>query len=748
MATAESPRVNSPPPPVSDDAPLPSGAPDVHVASDTSTASQPEHDATDQSAEPVARAADYWARLDKLIRNLEDRVERTNGIENHYNEYVEQVDEGSQEADSDSQQNDDADSSGGEGNAGLSPPFIPGVRYCNYHQFMNRYPDERAHAIEVLRAGNDIGKQTADEWVLRWERQVDGYYSSDRPVARRRGNNWAEDGIQRVRIRSVELTQVLGDVTNHAWGTKPVMFLRPFRYMIHFHQRFKDRLAQMEEEAAREGGSGQALEEMRCYVKFAEEEIVPLYYKFTDHDFDRPAKIRHHDLWYLFRPGELIYVPRDTLATNFATNSAQGLESMTSSAGNTRRAALQTLWKIAYAWPKHGSNFPDEETSGEDLQISAYYYDYDGSMYACVPFKDTFNIPWFEGEKDIRDLEFYPIRFARDWQGVLAEGRLWGERFTEYIETRHMFYSGWTVTQHPPGHNISSRDGNEDVVPIPEHIESDIIVDFQEVFNNCPGWKLVFFDDTVPGEGEYDTFFNVRDNVITWNDHQKRDYVVNESDTVVSEDKIHNLEHVALLSKDPFMRAKTSTSKPKPEGDDLALLPRRLFAYAIRDRKFVLVDLRYIKPVHKQSDVLDKLEIRADYKRNILALVRSTFRNKDLDKDGLLGTQDLIRGKGKGVVILLHGAPGVGKTATAEAVAQTFGRPLFPITCGDLGFAPDTVESSLSEIFRLAHLWNCVLLFDEADVFLTARSPTDIKRNALVSGGCFPPYFLLFSSSF
>lgn len=68
--------------------------------------------------------------------------------------------------------------------------------------------------------------------------------------------------------------------------------------------------------------------------------------------------------------------------------------------------------------------------------------------------------------------------------------------------------------------------------------------------------------------------------------------------------------------------------------------------------------------------------------------------------------QDLIRGKGRGLVILLHGAPGVGKTATAEAVALWHKKPLFVITCGDLGFTPQGVESSLGEIFRLANLWD------------------------------------------
>lgn len=36
--------------------------------------------------------------------------------------------------------------------------------------------------------------------------------------------------------------------------------------------------------------------------------------------------------------------------------------------------------------------------------------------------------------------------------------------------------------------------------------------------------------------------------------------------------------------------------------------------------------------------------------------------------------------------------------------------------------------------FSLANRWGCILLLDEADVFLAARSPTDFTRNGLVAG--------------
>ena len=55
-------------------------------------------------------------------------------------------------------------------------------------------------------------------------------------------------------------------------------------------------------------------------------------------------------------------------------------------------------------------------------------------------------------------------------------------------------------------------------------------------------------------------------------------------------------------------------------------------------------------------------------------------------------TQDIIDGKGQGLLILLHGGPGTGKTLTAESIAEVQERPLYRVTCGDIGIEPREVE--------------------------------------------------------
>lgn len=94
---------------------------------------------------------------------------------------------------------------------------------------------------------------------------------------------------------------------------------------------------------------------------------------------------------------------------------------------------------------------------------------------------------------------------------------------------------------------------------------------------------------------------------------------------------------------------------------------------------------------------------------------------------------DIVPGKGKGLVGLLSGKPGCGKTLTAEAVAEVTRRPLFVVSAGELGTLPASVDQMLARILELAHRWDAVLLLDEAEVFLQERSSNDVTRNALVS---------------
>jgi len=60
-------------------------------------------------------------------------------------------------------------------------------------------------------------------------------------------------------------------------------------------------------------------------------------------------------------------------------------------------------------------------------------------------------------------------------------------------------------------------------------------------------------------------------------------------------------------------------------------------------------------------------------------------------------------------------------------------RPLYSIGAGELGETPSEIESELEKVLELAAKWGAILLLDECDIFLEARTAADIARNRLVS---------------
>lgn len=93
---------------------------------------------------------------------------------------------------------------------------------------------------------------------------------------------------------------------------------------------------------------------------------------------------------------------------------------------------------------------------------------------------------------------------------------------------------------------------------------------------------------------------------------------------------------------------------------------------------------------------------------------------------------DIIEGKSGGTTILCMGAPGLGKTLTAEVYSEVVGKPLYRVHSGQLGTTAESVESALSTILRRAARWECILLLDEADVYIRERD-NDMQHNAIVA---------------
>lgn len=175
--------------------------------------------------------------------------------------------------------------------------------------------------------------------------------------------------------------------------------------------------------------------------------------------------------------------------------------------------------------------------------------------------------------------------------------------------------------------------------------------------------------------------------------------------------------------------SKKKMARNDPPGDDFkVLMPPRIKGYNLYRKQWCDLNVDQISEVAWRggaSTAFHTLEIDYEAKDLIQALVTNY--------PGIESSAAVTAEKGNGLTILLHGGPGTGKTHTAEAIAEIAKKPLYRVTCGDLGTKADVVEQNLESAFHLARTWGCVVLLHEADIFLEQTSLGDLERSALTS---------------
>ncbi|KAH9907710.1 hypothetical protein F4778DRAFT_797798 [Xylariomycetidae sp. FL2044] len=148
--------------------------------------------------------------------------------------------------------------------------------------------------------------------------------------------------------------------------------------------------------------------------------------------------------------------------------------------------------------------------------------------------------------------------------------------------------------------------------------------------------------------------------------------------------------------------------------------------YSLSEKQWCWFAVDFVRDIDFDEDAFEALMLPSKQKRLIRALTAKHTSSRDT-------FDDLIHGKGKGCIFLLHGEPGIGKTFTAESIADNIKRPLYVMMSGELGSDVKTVDKNLRKVLKLVTTWKAVLLIDEADVFLEKRSSRDLARNSLVS---------------
>lgn len=145
-------------------------------------------------------------------------------------------------------------------------------------------------------------------------------------------------------------------------------------------------------------------------------------------------------------------------------------------------------------------------------------------------------------------------------------------------------------------------------------------------------------------------------------------------------------------------------------------------AFSLDAKQYVYVHIDDLEEHHFDKSGMGRIVLPDDMR----SILTSVF---EAPTDGVFG--DIFRNRHGGMVVLANGPSGVGKTLTAEVFAEFTERPLYSMEMGEIGTNLAQVEAALQTIFERAARWNAVLLFDEADIFLTKRND-NLERSAIV----------------
>jgi len=357
-----------------------------------------------------------------------------------------------------------------------------------------------------------------------------------------------------------------------------------------------------------------------------------------------------------------------------------------------------------------------DNTPETEFLLVAYSYDWDGSCFNRVAYE--FSIPEFQDKKSIFELPIYPIdmyqagenggeasdRVMKLKKALVARGKVYREYCIAERGKQTFQYGG--VACHKDGSDLFGNEYDE--------------------------WRNYYSSQR---RQKKNTVINANVHGVVIVDHKSFLEYQSLTAAILGEQQRcrKNLEcscNDCKLYRDDVYRYSWDKLPPDQEmtEEQYLLCPPRVLGYSLKDKKWMQFGVESLsKPDPADSTNFDtKLQLHQDHKDLIWKSVQS---------HRMANIADYTPGKGKGLVILLWGVPGVGKTLTAESVASLVGKPLFSVGVSDIGLEGSKVETNLQKVFDLAGLWEAVLLFDEADVFLEARDTTrsDIQRNTIVS---------------
>lgn len=228
-------------------------------------------------------------------------------------------------------------------------------------------------------------------------------------------------------------------------------------------------------------------------------------------------------------------------------------------------------------------------------------------------------------------------------------------------------------------------------------------------------------------EDLYQEYLNMEEDYLSKRRLQNVQLICSKGHKFIS-DNLHYIE--AEIERDPLEKLKDESGLVKgnselfPSEDGFQLpLENMIYLFSLTDHVHKWIRADSVELYQYDKTIVEKLVLPDDHKDLIDILLNDEFKSVG---------QDIIEGKGLGTTILTKGKPGLGKTVTAEIYSELKELPLYSVHSGQLGTNGELIEKKLREIMENAERWGCILLVDEADVYIRRRD-NDVNHNAIVA---------------
>lgn len=380
----------------------------------------------------------------------------------------------------------------------------------------------------------------------------------------------------------------------------------------------------------------------------------------------------------------------------------------------------------------------------DSFEIELTAFDWDGTKFA--PYIYIFTIKEYQNEVPIDSLDVVPIQYYKEKQSLqqqlIERGRKYVELCTQEPANFQCQYEGTALVAPTVQHRLTMKGRSENVLAgKPKSNFNALEVNVTSV-EMSKSQSQVIIDNY--------SFLQSEQNPMKHNNMPplgKRIPTMRPGclcprcrGSVVREWK-----------QDPMIDPAEAGKRFAEDEDRLQLLPPRILGFALKEKvwgQFLVENVTKCVPKddeNREGPFWKDLELDKESKELLWAFMQQHKVTATLSNfERSIGSNaevpevspksiDIIEGKGQGLVILLHGPPGVGKTLTAETIALTTGRPLMTVSVAEIGVTAQEAEKSLTPVFADAARWEAVLLMDEADVFVEERTKGDLQRNALVS---------------